>query len=142
MSEQTWMGKAIEAVGKTYGSLLSEVVESHVVNDREDIPLGQETKRKLESRLMANPNAIRLLTISGKGGHAKKEDGGEHPYARFYNITLLDHLLSTVRGAIVFAAFGWLNQYPDMDTTVLLRRLRVISAVAFLHDLDKDRQLP
>jgi|WetSurMetagenome_2_1015567.scaffolds.fasta_scaffold08790_2 hypothetical protein len=142
MSDSAWMERAAQAAKQTYQALLEEVVERHVLNDREEVPLGQETKRRLERGQSAHPNAIRLLTISGKGGHPGERVGDEDHYTRFYNITLLDHLLSTTRGAIVFAAFEWLNQNPDMNTTVQLRRLRVIAAIAFLHDLDKDLRLP
>lgn len=138
MSEKNWMETAVSAAREVYGALLEEVVERHVIKDREDVPLGKERKQKLEKGLIAHPNVVRLLTISGKGGFAAANGGDENPHARFYNITLLDHLLSTARGATVFAAFEWLSQNPGMDTTILKRRLRVIAAVAFLHDLDKD----
>jgi hypothetical protein len=142
MSEETWMERAVRIAGEVYGAFLEEVVEVHVLNDREEVPLGQETNRKLEKQQMAHPNAIRLLTISGKGGYTAQDGNSQKPYARFYNITLLDHLLSTVRGAIVFAVFEWLSQNPEMDTAILLRKLRVIAVIAFLHDLDKDLKLP
>ncbi len=142
MSEKTCMETAVNAAREAYGALLEEVVERHVLKDREDVPLGKETRQKLEKGQMAHPNVVRLLTISGKGGFSSGSDGEENPYARFYNVTLLDHLLSTARGAVVFAAFEWLNQNPDMDKIILMRRLRVIAAIAFLHDLDKDLQLP
>lgn len=142
MKDQAWMERAGQAAKETYEALLSEVVEQRVFNDREDVPLGQQTKRRLENGQIAHPNAIRLLTISGKGGDAREDGDGENPYEKFYNVTLLDHLLSTARGAIVFAAFEWLSLNPDMDPTLLKRRLLVVAAIAFLHDLDKDLQLP
>ena len=142
MNEQTWVEKGVLIAGEVYGAFLDEIVERHVLEDREDVPLGQEKKRKLEQREIAHPNVIRLLTISGKGSYARGNGGEENPYSRFYNISLLDHLLSTVRGAMVFAACEWLTQNPDMDAALLRSRLRVIAAIGFLHDLDKDLQLP
>lgn len=142
MNEQTWLSKSVDLARETYGALLGEVVETHVINDREEIPLGQETKRRLEKGLTANPNIIRLLGISGKGGASLENHGEENAYARYYNITLLDHLLSTVRGAVVFAALEWLAHNHEMDTSVISRRLRVVAAIAFLHDLDKDLRRP
>lgn len=141
MNDLTWMEKAVQEAGEVYGTLLDDVVGKHVLHDREDVPLGQETRRKLEKGQIAQPNVIRLLTISGKGGYPEEGDNDKDRYAQYYNISLLDHLLSTVRGAVVFAALEWLSRNPDMDPVLLHRRLRVIAAVAFLHDLDKDLRL-
>ncbi len=142
MNDQTWMEKAVQAASEVYGALLGDVVGKHVFYDREDVPLGQETKLKLEKDQIAHPNVIRLLAISGKGGHPEDGADDKNPYAQYYNISLLDHLLSTVRGALVFAAFEWLSRNPDMDPVLLRARLRVIATIGFLHDLDKDLRLP
>lgn len=141
MTDRSWMEYACDAAKEAYEALLDEVVERHVLNDRENAVLPEETMRKLEKGQMAHPNVVRLLTISGKGGYSadvEKSDG----YENYFNITLLDHLLSTARGALVFAAFEWLSQNAEMDLALLRRRLRVLAALALLHDLDKDLGLP
>jgi hypothetical protein len=77
------------------------------------------------------------MTISGKGGWVADPDLRER-YAESTNVTLLDHLLSVVRGAITFAALDTLAANPELDRDAFRAELRVVAAIAFMHDLDKD----
>lgn len=74
-----------------------------------------------------------LMTISGKGGWVE----GPSFAARqpFRNITLLDHLMSVVRGALVLAEVDLRASGVNDDD--LPARLVRIATVAFLHDADK-----
>lgn len=141
MSDRQWMKAAVDMAADVYRSFLDQVLERHVILDREPLPLPKETRKKLEKGLIVHPNPVRLLTISGKGGASKNGDCDEK-YGQYFNITLLDHLLSTVRGALVSYSLKSLEENPEMDSGVLRRRLHVICAIAFLHDLDKDQGLP
>jgi hypothetical protein len=76
------------------------------------------------------------MAVSGKGGWSEDQKDREK-YAKSTNVTLLDHLLSMARGALMLAALDWLGRNPEMNSEVLKHRLRVIAVLAFLHDLDK-----
>lgn len=132
---------ATRIAGKVYTDFLDEVLVKHVICDREQIPLGEATCKKVEGGAYTDPRAVRLMTISGKGGYSD-DPLKRVVYEKFTNITLLDHLLSVTRGALVLAALDRLNQNPNMDKALLTRRLTVIPVIAFLHDLDKDLMLP
>jgi hypothetical protein len=135
------MKTAVEAAGDVYRVFLDEVVDGQVLNDRKPIPLSSAAKVKMEKGLMVHPNPVRLLTISGKGGVPRDGDE-EGKYIQFFNVTLLDHNLSTVRGSLVAYALKSLEGDPSMDSGILRSKLHTIAAIAFLHDLDKDQGLP
>lgn len=141
MTANEWTITASEISQKVYRKFLDEVVANHVVNDREEREIGEKTRKKVENGTFVDPRALRLMTISGKGGYSPDpEIRGK--YEKFQNVSLLDHMLSVTRGAIVLSAFDLLSRNPEMDTEVLKKRLAVIAAIGFLHDLDKDLQLP
>lgn len=141
MTLNEWKKTASEISEGIYRKFLEEVVGNHVVKDREERELGEKTRKKVESGTFVDPRALRLMTISGKGGYSADPEKMK-AYAQFQNVTLLDHLLSVTRGAVVLAAFDLMGRNPEMDPVVLKRRLAVIAAVGFLHDLDKDLKLP
>ena len=142
MSEYEWMSKATNAVSKIYQAFLSEVLETHLMkNDREGIPLSKKAREQIfikETHI--DPRVLRLMTISGKGGYSFDPKKRER-YNQYFNITLLEHLLSVMRGAMVLAALDWLARNPEIDEAVLERRLVIIAVVGFMHDIDKDLQL-
>lgn len=141
MSDHDWVKTAVDTAAKEYRIFLDKVLEDHVVRDRETIPLSKATKDRLDKGLIVHPSPIRLFTISGKGG-ASGVGEGRNNYAQYFNVTLLDHLLSTVRGSLVAYALKSLQANPAMNPEVLRPKLRAVAAVAFLHDLDKDQGLP
>ena len=120
-------GTAVEV----YGAFLSECVGSRVINDR-DGSKGKESAGKIDGR------PVRLVTISGKGGWSNDPALAEL-WGRNDNISLLDHLLSVVRGALMF----WLADTPrpwssDAEFAEIERLAYAVVCIAFLHDIDKD----
>ena len=135
------MNAAIQRANKVAGALyerfLREVLEAYVLKERVvKRPLAEKQKKAFAENKEIDTRTLYLMSISGKGGWhedaAKRES-----YLKNQNITLLDHLLSVVRGGMLLAALDWLLDNPDMDETDLRQRLAVIVAVGFLHDLDK-----
>lgn len=138
MTDHACMPGATEIAARIYGLFLTEVIENHLLkNDRENIPLGAKTKKQIDRGTHIDPRVLRLMTISGKGGYAGDPEK-QKKYDRYYNITLLDHLLSVVRGAMTLAALDWMAQNPDSEIIVMERRLAALAVIAFLHDIDKD----
>ena len=120
---------------EVYGAFLEECVLARVAEDR----LGQPPKITA-SKTDGRP--VRLVTISGKGGWSEEPSLAER-WAQNDNISLLDHLLSVARGALMF----WLADAPrpwsSKAELVELRRLaHAVVCVGFLHDIDKDLGLP
>lgn len=140
MNNDAWMQTAIKAAEGVYTRFMNEVVGAHVVNDREERQLGEKNRKKVEKGDYADPRALRLMCISGKGGYSKDPEK-QIRYDKFYNINLLDHLLSVTRGALVFCSMDLMALNPDMDQTFLNRKLVTLVAIAFMHDLDKDLNL-
>ena len=103
-----------------YSTFMEECVSTHVAADR----LGRQEK---SGEIDARP--IRLTTINAKAeGEASRKDG-----------SLLDHLLSVTRGALMF----WLSNAPRTwssisDLAEIERLSYALVGIAFLHDIDKD----
>ena len=129
--------EAVTLASKVYADFMAEVVDAHVINDRTG-PLPDEKKRKGQAAAkLVDKRILRLQTMSGKGGYHADPDR-RASYAQSANVTLLDHLLSVVRGALTFATLDLLATNPTADRTTLEGNLRRLAAIAFLHDLDKD----
>jgi hypothetical protein len=77
-----------------------------------------------------------LLRRSGKGGWSDDPER-QALYANFTNVTLLDHVMSVVRGALQLAEIDLCACHTPPAQPDLERRLAVVAAVAFLHDADK-----
>ena len=116
---------------EVYGAFLDECVMAHVGNDRVGVP-AKASAGKIDGR------PVRLVTISGKGGWSDDPALAER-WSKNDNISLLDHLLSVARGALVFwladAPRAWSSQ-ADLDE--IERLAYVVVCIAFLHDIDKD----
>jgi len=138
--------------GNVYQAFMQQVIDKHVMHDRcgqriySRLPQhSNDSTRHKHHKAKAKGNEIDirtlyLVSISGKGGwtnNPKKQDS----YLKNANCTLLDHLLSATRGALMLAAIDLLQQNVNMDSAFLQRRLKVIAVIAFLHDLDKMEQL-
>ena len=120
-----------DAAVKVYFNFLDECVLARVINDR----VGQPTKT---SAAKIDGRPVRLVAISGKGGWSPDRALAER-WGRNDNISLLDHLLSVARGALMF----WLADAPrswssEADLTEIERLAYAIVCIAFLHDIDKD----
>ena len=120
---------------EVYGTFLDECVVARVSKDR-DGPDGKKSDTKIDGR------PVRLVTISGKGGWSPDPVLAER-WERNDNISLLDHLLSVARGALMF----WLADAPrswssETDLAEIERLAYAVVCIAFLHDIDKDLDLP
>ena len=120
---------------EVYGAFLDECVMAHVGNDRVGAP-ARTSAGKIDGR------PVRLVTISGKGGWSDDPVLAER-WARSDNISLLDHLLSVARGALMF----WLADAPrpwssESDLDRIERLSYAVVCIGFLHDIDKDLGLP
>ena len=133
--------KANKIAGEVYSRFMSQVVEKHVLNERKGRVLGDKEKSAITQNKQIDTRVIYLMSLSGKGGYSDSPELNER-YAKNHNVTLLDHLLSVTRGALMLAALDCLQQNPEMDAALLRKRLNVIAVIAFLHDLDKRIQLP
>lgn len=136
-----WMRRATELAGQVYADFLAQVVERHVFHkDNRLGTLGSQQEKAIEQGKQIDRRVPRLMAISGKGGW-HPDPVKRDRYAQNTNVTLLDHLLSTVRGALLLYALDCLARNPDMDEALLRKRLYGIAALAFLHDLDKMLEL-
>ncbi len=132
ITEETPAVRASAWAEAVYDALLQQVVEPHLLSDRNG-QLDEKRRRLVDAQKFVDPRTVRLLSLSGKGGKG---------YPQYTNVTLLDHLLSVARGALVLAAQDWLTQNPEMAEALAKQRLALIAAIAILHDLDKDLELP
>lgn len=132
--------EAINLASEIYRAFMTEVVEAHVILHRVGRKPDQKKQKDLDSKRIVDIRVVHLMSISGKGGYSEDPKLRER-YAESTNITLLDHLLSVVRGALTFAALDVLGSNADTDRDGLCSQLRVLAAIAFMHDLDKDLQL-
>lgn len=140
-SSEDTMKLAKSLAGKIYVQFMEAVVEKHVLNDRRNQkPLSDTEKRDIGKQKVSDTRFLYLMTLSGKGGWSDNPDK-QASYLKNSNITLLDHLLSVVRGSMMLMAIDKLNSAPDMDQEWLLERLKVVAVIAFLHDIDKVEQL-
>ena len=132
--------QANDLARQVFDDFMQQVVEQHVLHERVS-PVREADKPALAQGKIINLDAIRLMSISGKGGYSPDSE----KFARYrenMNVTLLDHLLSVTRGALVLAVLSWLQADPKMDEAAIIDRLKVLAVTAFLHDLDKMLQLP
>lgn len=136
-----WMRRATELAGKVYENFMTQVVERYVFHkDNRLGPLGSQQDKAIEQKKQIDRRVPRLMAISGKGGwHADPAKCAR--YAKSTNVTLLDHLLSAMRGGMLLYALDCLGHNPDMDEARLRKHLSGIAVLAFLHDLDKMLEL-
>ena len=120
---------------EVYSAFLDECVVARVSKDR-DGPDAKTSDTKIDGR------PVRLVTISGKGGWSSDPVLAER-WEHNDNISLLDHLLSVARGALMF----WLADAPrswssETELAEIERLAYAVVCIAFLHDIDKDLGLP
>ena len=124
--------------GQVYAQFLATVINTGVFSAEEraaDIPVPSEAQaRAVAGGKKIDARTPRLMRLSGKGGYV--EGDGFAARRIFRNVTLLDHVASVTRGALVLAEID-LRGAGVEDEAVLKPRLAVIAATAFLHDADK-----
>ncbi|MCY4355134.1 MAG: hypothetical protein OXC09_10200 [Truepera sp.] len=120
---------------EVYGAFLDECVVSRVIEDRTG-PKGKISLTRIDGR------PVRLVTISGKGGYSTDPELAER-WGHNDNISLLDHLLSVARGALMFWLADALRPWSDEEHVAEIEWLAyAVVCIAFLHDIDKDLDLP
>jgi hypothetical protein len=130
---------------RTYAYFLQEVVVAKVFGDAERergggrLDATQHAEIAQGKRMETRPPF--LTRRSGKGGWSADPDRAKI-YARFINVSLLDHLCSVVRGAVQLGEIDLLAAPDRPDEDELSQRLATIAAIAFLHDADKILELP
>ena len=136
----------IETSRSVYGNFLTDVVREGVFSDEQRTrgarrPLGDKAKHAIDKGDRIDDRTPFLATVSGKGGWIRGP--GFDRRKLFKNVTLIDHLVSVVRGALVFGEIDL--RAAGVPESELPARLARIAAVAFLHDADKmlqrDRQM-
>ena len=114
-----------------YGAFLADCVITRVSEDRVGPP-----PKASATRVDGRP--VRLVTISGKGGWSDVPSLAER-WAKNDNVSLLDHLLSVSRGALVFWLADTLRSWlSEGDLAAIERQAHAVVCIAFLHDIDKD----
>lgn len=137
----TLMRQAGELAAQVYERFMEEVIEAKVLQER----IGAVSDKEKKAAQFNDTRQLRLMLISGKGGWDEDANKRER-YLKNQNITLLDHLLSVVRGALVLCALDTVaalgtEELEELDAQALTRTLTVVAVIAFLHDLDKMLQL-
>lgn len=119
---------------RVFSEFLAVVVAGHVFSDAERTrrsgPLKESEKKEIASQKRIDARVPFLAAISGKGGQG---------YERWTNVSLLDHLCSVVRGALVFAELDL--RAAGVAEAELAPRLAGVAAIGFLHDADKMLQI-
>lgn len=120
-----------------YDDLLRQVVQAGAFSP-DEMERGSHSLSDKKAQDIAKGKAIDarvplLMTISGKGGWTEGPDFEK--YRHFRNVTLLDHLLSVTRGALVLGELDL--QAAGVPEAELPTRLARIAVAAFLHDADK-----
>ncbi|MDM8524304.1 hypothetical protein QUF80_13120 [Desulfococcaceae bacterium HSG8] len=130
----TDISKAVSIAENIFQSFMKDVINNKVVRvrkERSDL-LSNNSEKKwkgVDGGKRIDDRLIHLLSISGKGSP---------DYPDYDNVTLLDHILSVARGAMLMSIIDDVTELDDQDIPVLKRQLALVTAVAFLHDLNKD----
>ena len=125
---------ASEIAVEVYGAFIDECVLGRVIDDRAEPP-----PKNVGGNIDGRP--VRLVTISGKGGWSPDPELARH-WAESHNVSLLDHLLSVVRGALMFyCADTPRSWFGASDFSEMQRLAHALAIIGFLHDIDKDLQL-
>jgi hypothetical protein len=128
-----------------YARFLQEVVVAKVFGDAErergGVRLDAAQHTEITQGKRIDTRSPFLTRRSGKGGWSADPDRAK-VYARFINVSLLDHLCSVVRGAVQMAEIDLLASPERPDGDELSQRLAMIAVIAFLHDADKILELP
>ena len=131
----------IQASRQVFQRFLSTVVNEGAFGaaerERDNSALSDAERRRIE-RGGHDFRTPKLMRISGKGGYV---EGPEFARRKaFRNVSLLDHVVSVTRGALIFAEVDL--RAAGVEESSLPGRLAIIAATAFLHDADKMLERP
>lgn len=128
------MNEHLAKAADVYRTFLTEVLEKHIFSDRLNVLSDKEHQRIYLEQTHIDHRLVRLMSISGKGGWSPEPALAEK-YSHSHNVTLLDHLLSVLRGALLLRV---MDASPEIDPSTLQQQLAVAAVIAFMHDIDKD----
>ena len=140
------LSQASALAAEVYEGFMEQVIETKVLQERVNPALSDKQKQDIHNGKALDTRVLYLMSLSGKGGWSEEATKRDR-YLKNQNITLLDHLLSVVRGAVVLCALDTVaslgtDELEDVDKQALKNTLTVVAAIGFLHDLDKMLQLP
>ncbi len=122
---------------EVYKNFLKTVVKTGVFSQdelaRDTVPLSDEIIKQIETGKRFDHRLPWMARISGKGGIDSR--GIRHETVR--NVSLLEHVTSVARGAMVFAEQDLRAAGDGADEAALGVRLARVASVGFLHDADK-----
>lgn len=138
------MKDALDAAAEIVAHFVATVLEDGVFSSAErerptgpgDAPqsLSADRAKQIGQNKAIDHRTPYLMRLSGKGGRPPEGIDPDR-YLKFRNVTLLDHLTSVTRGALVIGAIDLVASGVTGDA--LKARLAKIAATAFLHDADK-----
>jgi len=113
----------------------------------EDKGLSPEKQSKIKKEMIVDVRIPALMARSGKGGWTSDAKLAAN-WAQSANVTLLEHLLSVARGAMVFRGYQWIKsvearQFVSNESlfeSSLREEMATAFIVGFLHDANKALQ--
>jgi hypothetical protein len=128
---QSFKGKKMHC-DQVFKTFIEKVIKAGVFSrdelSRDAEALSDKVQKEIEVGKRIDRRAPWLSRISGKGGPG---------YPEWENASLMEHLVSVARGAVVFAEIDLLESQPHIETSSLVKRLARITVTGFLHDIDK-----
>jgi hypothetical protein len=115
-------------------------VLTRVATDRVGF-LTADQEKDIAKEKTTDCRGVRLMTISGKGGHSA-DPARAVAFAESQNVSLLDHLMSVARGAAFWSVL-WLTKnratagLPEPTHQELVATATLGMALGFMHDVNK-----
>ena len=135
MTALAGMSPATRWAEEIYSRFIELVIEEHVFQYRIGVK-PERIRKKVAEGKYTDTRFVQLMTVSGKGGYSPDKATFARQ-ARYTNVSLLDHLLSVGRGAMLFYGLDCMHQNPEMQPQLLKPRLALLLALGFMHDADK-----
>lgn len=123
---------------KIYKGFLEQVIIEGVFAESEreltSGALSDDARKQVLEGRRRDTRVPYLNSISGKGGWHPSPSLREK-YSQFRNVSLIDHLTSVVRGALMFGTIDLVA--AGVSLKEIEKRMALVVAIAFAHDLDK-----
>ena len=132
MTTKSAISLAIPLTEEVYSHFLEVVVEKHVSTHRVGVN-SEYNSKKVKKGQFEDIRFIRLMTMSGKGGYSPNASEFSKR-SNYTNVTLLDHLLSVGRGAMIFYVIDCMKKNPEMEPERLKTHLALILSLGFMHE--------
>lgn len=113
----------------------NRVVEDKILRERAGV-LSEKAKGEIRKKKRIDARRPLLLTMSGKGGW-DPDPVKRKKFEKATNISLLDHLLSVSRGAMLFILDSWYRGKEQPDLEICKRNIALALCLGIVHDSDK-----